>query len=76
MASSHFKKEEPLVRYANLAGRDRFMITADADRTWFFLYDITSDPPKRIGKERSPMLLEKKFKLNEVLREKPAQKSN
>lgn len=70
MASDHFKKEQPLVRYANLSGKDTFLLTADANKTWFFLYDITSNPPKRLGKEKSPVLLEKKFKLDEALRVK------
>jgi len=70
MGSDHFKKEQPLVRYANISGRDQFLMTADANRTWFFLYDITSTPPKRLGKDKSPKQLEEKFKLNDTLRKK------
>lgn len=49
-------------------GTPKFLVTSDANRSWYFLYDISGPEPIRLGKERTPTLLENKYKVCDQLK--------
>ena len=60
--------------YCTDAGKELFLTTSDANRTWYYLYDISGPEPVRLGKEHTPILLEQKYKVIEQLSAPPRKK--
>ena len=60
--------------YYNDAGEERFLTTSDANRIWYYLYDLSGPEPVRLGKEHTPILLEQKYKVIEQLSAQPRKK--
>ncbi len=63
------KGEIVWVCYNNRDGETRFIVTSKGlDRSAYFLYEIQQDGAcKKLGKSRSPIDLEKKFKVLEAV---------
>ena len=62
-----WKNEIQWVSYCNENGEPILKLTSNKDKSWWFLYDVSGEAPVRLGKDRSPVLLEEKFKVNERL---------
>ena len=67
--SAPSKTEIRWTLYQTEQGEPRFLVTSDAKKSWFFLYDLSCQEPVRLGKERTPILLENKYKVIEKLTE-------
>lgn len=63
------KGETVWVCYNNRNGETMFIVTSKgADRSAYFLYEVQKDNTcKKLGKSRSPVDLEKKFKVLEAV---------
>ena len=65
--STPAKTERRWTAYRNADGKLCYLMTSDANRGWYYLYDVSGAEPVRLGKERSPVLLEEKYKVEETL---------
>lgn len=61
MAQSKINGEIVWVEYHNEHGDPTFAITSKVSRDNYFVYDISKSPPKKLGKAKTPVELEKKF---------------
>ena len=62
------------VRYCSMDGVTRFLLTSRESRECFFLYYVAPDGSlTRLGKAKSPPELERKFNVEQVLRDFPKQ---
>lgn len=63
------KDETVWCRYNNRSGRTVFFITSKGyDRSAYFLYEVQQDNTcKKLGKSKSPVDLEKKYKVMEAI---------
>jgi len=63
------KGERVWVRYYTAQQQPLFiMTTKESSRDYYFLYELSDNEFKRLGKSRSPLELEEKYRLNERLR--------
>lgn len=61
------KNEIQWVSYYDEKGKPVFKLTSSKNKDWWFLYDVSGKAPVKLGKDRSPVLLEEKYKVNERL---------
>lgn len=70
MGKIRYPKDETVwCCYSNKAGRIMFLITSKGfDRSAYFLYEVLQDNTcKKLGKSKSPIDLEKKYKVMEAI---------
>jgi len=66
--SRYPKSEIPAVRYLNKDGIPIYLITRNSVGDQFFLYEIVGkDDYKKLGKSKSPVELEEKYKITEKM---------
>lgn len=66
------KGEKVWVSYYNQAHELLFVMTSkELNRDYYFLYECVNGEFKKLGKARSPLELEEKFKLTERMRQLP-----
>lgn len=59
------KGERLWVRYYDKKNSLRFFITSKEVRDYYFLYEVSGDSVKKLGKARTPRDLEIKYKIEE-----------
>ncbi len=65
--AAQWKNEILWVSYYDEKGKPVYKLTSNKDKDWWYLYDVSGEEPVKLGKDRSPILLENKFKVNERL---------
>lgn len=61
------KGEIVWVTYLNCDGRPRFIITSRPARDFYYLYEADNGTFQKLGKSKSPLELEQKFQVKEVV---------
>lgn len=70
--AKQIKGEKIWVSYYNQAHELMFVVTSkEANRDYYFLYEYMNSELKKIGKARSPLELDEKFRLTERMRASP-----
>lgn len=65
------KNEVSWVTYLNIKGDPVFVITSKSSREYYYLYEILKDESLvKLGRDRSPAELEKKFHIKERVKNK------
>ena len=64
------KGETSLVRYFNMSGELRYILTTNIYYDAFYLYELSGDKFIKLGKAKTPVELEKKYEIIEKLKEK------
>lgn len=59
------KGERLWARYYDKTNTLRFFITSKEVRDYYFLYEVSGDSAKKLGKARTPRDLEVKYKIEE-----------
>ena len=49
-------------------GKPIFVITSNQLRDWYYLYEVDGEDYKKLGKARTPLELEIKFKVDEKMK--------
>ena len=56
-------------RFSDSSGTVRFFITSKQDsRDFYFLYELQDGAPRKLGRARSPLELERKYDVENVLK--------
>lgn len=72
MTPKQIKGEKIWVSYYNQEHELIFLITSkEGNRDYYFLYECVNCELKRLGKARSPLEFEERFKLEERMRASP-----
>lgn len=61
MSQGKINGEFVWVEYYDKDGKPTFAITSKASRDMYFVYDITKPTPKKLGKAKNPLELERKY---------------
>lgn len=61
------KGERVWTSYYNSSHELLFIITSKSTRDFYFLYEVVDGAFKKIGKAKSPLELEEKFKIHEKM---------
>ena len=62
------KGEQVWASYYNLSHKLLFIITSKSTRDYYFLYELNDDIFKKLGKAKSPLELEEKFKIHQKMK--------
>lgn len=68
MKEPSFKNERVWTSYVNKNGEIMFVITAKNHRDFYYLYEATKNGFIKLGKGKSPIELEEKYKIEEKMK--------